>query len=246
MPAKLSVARRRRRSPLPWVALALIVVVVGCSSPPKQEETGSTAKAAPAAKAEPAPAPAAKPQPAPTAKPQPAPAEKPAPRAEPSKPTGPAKSSTADRSAPGAVDVPQGTKLESEADRDRLAQMIRDAALAGQKSRQEQEPVKAQPISTAPPSEPAKPKPATGPDPATEAAKPEAHAEGEKKDAGCGSTGGTAVDLTPPPEDQPQPKVALKEPKITIEPVWRGTPAVFNFTVANEGAGPLAVKVKKG
>ncbi len=254
MPAKRSSTRRRWRVPSAWAGLTLLVVTAGCSTPPGEDSSykhGSQSAATPAQPKKAEPAPAAAHQPELTAKPattkEPVARTDPNPAAEP--PAAGEKSSTVRTSPPGSVNIPPDTKLESEADRERLAQMIREAALAAQKARQEQgEPAQAPPVVAVPPPQAAKPKPATSTQPAAPAAKPDdaPHAEGEKKEAGCGSTGGVAIDLTPPPPDQPQPKAVIKDTKLSIDPVWRGTPAEFVIQVSNEGEAPLAVRLKKG
>jgi hypothetical protein len=74
-------------------------------------------------------------------------------------------------------------------------------------------------------------------------------AKGEKPAAeaghGCGPSG-AQLDLTPPAPELPQPKYVCKEPKITATPIWSGQTAEFKFTVANEGEGPLAIRLKGG
>jgi hypothetical protein len=56
--------------------------------------------------------------------------------------------------------------------------------------------------------------------------------------------GANTVDLTPPPPDQPQPKLVCKQTKMVGDPVWQGKNAVFTFTISNEGEGPLAIHIK--
>lgn len=53
-----------------------------------------------------------------------------------------------------------------------------------------------------------------------------------------------APELTPPPPDQPQPKMVCKQVKVVGEPVWEGTLGEFTFTVSNEGEAPLAIRIK--
>ena len=63
---------------------------------------------------------------------------------------------------------------------------------------------------------------------------------------GCGATSGEAIDLTPPPVDQPQPKFACAERKAVAEGTWGGKAAEFTFTIGNDGEVPLAVRLKGG
>ncbi|MCK4342243.1 MAG: hypothetical protein KAY37_11035 [Phycisphaerae bacterium] len=57
---------------------------------------------------------------------------------------------------------------------------------------------------------------------------------------------GTPGKLTPPPPDAPQPKYVCQEPKITRDDIWKGQKAKFEFVLANEGEGPLQIKLKGG
>jgi hypothetical protein len=54
------------------------------------------------------------------------------------------------------------------------------------------------------------------------------------------------VDLTPPPPDQPQPKLVVRNTKVRGADVWAGKPAVFRFDLANEGQAPLAIRLTGG
>ena len=63
--------------------------------------------------------------------------------------------------------------------------------------------------------------------------------------SGCGG-GTTAIDLTPPPLDAPQPHWVCEKPEVEIEPVWRGKTAEFVFKVSNSGEGVLNVRIKGG
>ncbi len=113
-------------------------------------------------------------------------------------------------------------------------------------------PPPAQPTPAAPPAQPAQsdaaaaqaPAPgATTPANTTAAQKPAA----AKNDKGCGPTEtGAVVNLTPPPLDAPQPKYVCKEPKLVSEGVWQGETAEFTFQIANEGEGPLAIRLRGG
>ena len=42
------------------------------------------------------------------------------------------------------------------------------------------------------------------------------------------------------------PRWVCDQPMVTIDPVWRGEPMVFNFTFRNEGSANLQVKLKGG
>ena len=66
----------------------------------------------------------------------------------------------------------------------------------------------------------------------------------QAKAGGCGSKG-TSAAPTPSP-DGPQPQWVCENPKITLDPVWSGTSAVFVFKVGNTGEGPLNIRVKGG
>lgn len=63
---------------------------------------------------------------------------------------------------------------------------------------------------------------------------------------GCGPGEAGALDLTPPPPDQPQPRLVCPEPKVTLEPLWANETAVFAFVVRNEGEGPLNIRLRGG
>ena len=60
---------------------------------------------------------------------------------------------------------------------------------------------------------------------------------------GCGAAG-PGVDLTPPPLDQPQPKLVCPT-KLVAPNAWQNRPVEFNLTVNNEGQGVLAIRIKK-
>ena len=62
---------------------------------------------------------------------------------------------------------------------------------------------------------------------------------------GCGKKG-SKLDLTPPPEDQPQPKFVCAQPTVTVDPVWQGVPVKSEFVVSNGGAGPLHINLRGG
>ncbi len=87
---------------------------------------------------------------------------------------------------------------------------------------------------------------AAEPLPGPEAAAPAAGvADATKKEGCCPSDSKKeVVDLTPPPADQPQPKLVCKQTKIVSDPVWQGKEGAFTFTISNEGEAPLAIRVK--
>jgi hypothetical protein len=149
------------------------------------------------------------------------------------------------KTADGLPITPENLKVDTEADRDKLAKMIMEAVLAEQKARGQESgqtpatrPVPVQPGKAVRPSAAQTPSPVAG------GAATSAPAEAGK--AGCGSSGGTLVDLTPPPPDQPQPKFVVNQMKCEAKPVWRGTPLEFSFEVTNAGEAPLAVRMKGG
>jgi hypothetical protein len=118
----------------------------------------------------------------------------------------------------------------SDADQEALAQMIRAAVEEAQK----RPPTPA--IASSAIAQPAVPaQPATTTQPTSQPAK-----------AGCGAAGGPPIDLTPPPVDQPQPKLVCQQKKVAAENVWQGKTAEFAFTIANEGEAPLAIRIKPG
>ena len=66
------------------------------------------------------------------------------------------------------------------------------------------------------------------------------------KGGSCGDAGQAEIaKLAPPPEDQPQPKLLVENPRIDLD-VWRGEPAVFRFKLKNDGQAPLNILLKGG
>lgn len=150
----------------------------------------------------------------------------------------------------------------TDAQREALVRMIEAAikaqiqanepAAPAEKPTPSQAPPAREPSPTAPPAQPAQsdaaaaqaPAPgATTPANTTAAQKPAA----AKNDKGCGPTEtGAVVNLTPPTLDLPQPKYVCKEPKLVSEGVWQGETAEFTFQIANEGEGPLAIRLRGG
>jgi hypothetical protein len=55
---------------------------------------------------------------------------------------------------------------------------------------------------------------------------------------------GETLDMTPPPADQPQPKLVYDRELYVADPIWRGQRARFVFNVRNEGQGVLNMKMK--
>jgi hypothetical protein len=94
----------------------------------------------------------------------------------------------------------------------------------------------------------AEPQPATPTGATADATKKAGCCAGDAKQTAAASKAGGAkgetVDLTPPPGDQPQPKLVCKQTKIVNEPVWQGKEGVFKFAISNEGEAPLAIRVK--
>ncbi len=241
MTAQLRLVPRRTR-PFHWLwgpALAL-ACLAGCVGDQKSDTAKSTtpqvkdkpAAARPTAPAaapnKPAPAPAPAPgKPAPGA--APAPAEKP--KTEKPKDEPPPASKKPGAAGPSADQPPnwpvQEGKPMTEEDREALANMIRAAAEEGQKRQAAEHPPKAEPRAAT--TQPATTQPGAPP-----------------KKEGCGATGGPAIDLNPPPPDQPQPKFACQQKKVVTEGVWQGKTAEFSFTIGNEGEALLAVRIKPG
>ena len=69
---------------------------------------------------------------------------------------------------------------------------------------------------------------------------------GEKANEGADCHATSSLDLTPPAEDQPQPKFICTKTKDTAEPVWQGAKVVFKFEIANGGEAPLNIRLKGG
>ncbi len=229
-----------------WLAcgsVAALLILAGCASQPKSKPA-SAAGGSPTA-AEPA-APRAGQSEAPTAR--------------GSEAAAPATTDNLDQ-AVRELSANGGGEM-TDAQREALVRMIEaaikaqmqanaPAAPAGQPA-PAKAPASAEPAPTVPPAQPAQsdaaaaqaPAPgATTPANTTAAQKPAA----AKNDKGCGPTEtGAVVNLTPPPLDAPQPKYVCKEPKLVSEGVWQGETAEFTFQIANEGEGPLAIRLRGG
>ena len=52
------------------------------------------------------------------------------------------------------------------------------------------------------------------------------------------------MELVPPLEGTPQPRVVNRTPVARLNDVWKGQPAAFRFELANEGEAPLLIRVK--
>ncbi len=52
------------------------------------------------------------------------------------------------------------------------------------------------------------------------------------------------MELVPPLEGTPQPRVQNRTPVGRVHAVWKGRPAVFRFDLANAGEAPLLIRVK--
>ena len=157
-----------------------------------------------------------------------------------------AKGATASASPQPAPEFGPDLKVSTEEDREALAQLILAQAMAAQKAKADEPPEKPAAVDKAAKQpEPPKPGVAAEPTPVAQATatQPANHAVAAKP--GCGPNG-EPVDLTPPAPDQPQPKLVVKETKVKAENVWAGKPAVFTFDLANEGEGPLAIRLRGG
>jgi|GEM_PF-7119868 len=66
-----------------------------------------------------------------------------------------------------------------------------------------------------------------------------------KKDKGCGSKPGVNAAPTPS-QTGPHPKYVCQAPKCVLDPIWRGTDAVFTFTIGNEGEADLQIRLRGG
>lgn len=126
--------------------------------------------------------------------------------------------------------------VATEADREALAKLILAQAQALQQANAAQE--QGQPGAPTPPEKPAGPAEATTqPAPASQ--------PGAAK-SGCGPSLPPTVDITPLPLDQPQPKLVVKQAKVKAENVWAGKPVTWSFELANQGEGPLAIRLIGG
>ena len=225
------------------------------------EKPQPVAQAAPKA-AEPAPKaaqPAANPAP-----PAPKAAEPVAETAKPAPPAAqPAQAATADtneRLRQAGFSPGQESKLSSEADRDALVALIKEQALAMQQQAQRDGTAAPEAPRPAPAPVPlsaaqaqdakATPPPAGETDQSAKLRTPvsnqPAQAAQPAAKPGCGATGEPLVDVTPPPPDQPQPKLVVKQLKVKSDDVWTAKQATFVWELSNEGEGPLAIRLRGG
>ncbi len=149
--------------------------------------------------------------------------------------------------APAAQPAPQpqdDRPTLSEADREALVEKIKQMAIEAQKeaaARAATRPAAPPPGTSVPPPPPGAPVAPTTvlhPGAASQPATASAPA------AGCHPTTST-LDLTPPPEGSPQPKL-VGDLKIDNKSVWAGKPATFTFRLKNGGEAPLAVHLNPG
>jgi len=134
---------------------------------------------------------------------------------------------------------PAGSDI-SEAERQKLVELIQAAIQAQIEANAQQSP-------TPEPSKPTPPAPAPAQE-ARAAQTPTSQAVAQAQNKGCGgpTEPGPTLDLTPAPLDAPQPKYVCKEPSKTNKSAWVGQSAEFEFEIANEGAAPLAIRLKGG
>lgn len=126
-------------------------------------------------------------------------------------------------------------KASTDADREALEKLILEQVKAMQQSSGAQTP----PVPPAPPQ--------TGSQaPAHATSQPAPGSQPAASKPGCGPSGPPTVDLTPPPPDQPQPKLVVKQTKVKVADVWAGKSAVWSFELANEGEAPLAIRLQGG
>lgn len=71
----------------------------------------------------------------------------------------------------------------------------------------------------------------------------QAQSNSKAKGSDCGKT--TNARPVPNPEG-PQPKFVCETTKVELDPLWRGTKAVFPFDIRNDGEGPLQIQLKGG
>lgn len=231
---------------LTWVACTLaLVVVAGCENAEKQDAAVSPALADTSGSrhvASGGPMQAAdqeQPQ-------EPKKAEEPKKAAEPKKDPAPGKDAKAsDDKKPMTLDeLATKEQLPDSVSVDQLAEMIRQRAL----EEQAQQPVAQNPAPQNAPGQ-ARPQPTAGGQRpvAQQDAEQEKHdSEDETTAKRSGGCGGTTGSITPPPEDQPQPKLVVDEPVVEGEPVWAGDKMTFTWKVQNAGEGPLEIGIKKG
>lgn len=135
-------------------------------------------------------------------------------------------------------DQDEKVRPSTEEQRQKLIELIKkqaEAARARQRAQQQK--------GTAP-----KKPPVPGKDAAKPGAKPETPTQrtAQRGKGGCGDKNQTNPNLTPPPEDQPQPKLVCEKAEVKDVEVWQGEKAVFKYVLANKGEAPLNVLLKGG
>ncbi|MEW6252030.1 MAG: hypothetical protein AB1716_15430 [Planctomycetota bacterium] len=140
-----------------------------------------------------------------------------------------------------AAQAPQAQPAPmTDAEKEALIKSIRDLAEKAQKDA-------AQRPANEPPPQPATVAPTTAP--ARVPIVPPGHVSSQPaaaltQKAGCHGSGST-LNLTPPPEGSPLPKLVPDNTKLSKE-VWAGASATFEFELTNAGEGPLNVYLKPG
>lgn len=154
-----------------------------------------------------------------------------------------AAASLAQSSAPASQPARAADSNVSDVERARIAERIRTLAgpAASQPAENSRSASARRPsVATPSPKDASSPIPLVGAQaPTSQQTAPPAAAKG-----GCGP-GGAQPALQPPPDDAPQPTLAIKTPLIE-KSSWRSQPAEFEFEVANEGQGPLQIQLKGG
>lgn len=234
------------RGPRWWtVALAgAALALVGCATQSDRTVKATDRTAPEASKAAPSASTTATPESATTANQPPA---KPAPAPE---------SSTAAKSAPAQPAAQR--KGATPEERAKVAEQIRERMKGGGGS-EAASTTKPAPgskkLPTAKKAGEGHPAPNMTPTPTNDVSKPAAPDEKSKEPANpttqpaakdChGNPVPPVASLTPPPPDQPQPKIVVDEPSLKVD-VWRGEVAVFPFKIRNAGEGPLQIQIKGG
>ena len=66
------------------------------------------------------------------------------------------------------------------------------------------------------------------------------------KDEDCRDQAKQPDPVLPDPASLKAPKFVCPTPRVTVDPVWRGTNLLFNFEIRNEGNADLEYRVKGG
>jgi len=135
---------------------------------------------------------------------------------------------------------PQQPAPMTDAEKEALIKSIRDLAEKAQKDA-------AQRPANEPPPQPAAAAPTTAP--ARIQIVPPGHVSSQPaatvtQKAGCHGSGST-LNLTPPPEGSPLPKLIADNTKLSKE-IWAGASVTFEFELTNAGEGPLNIYLKPG